>query len=274
MINLEERSRHVNFDLGLIEFSPTYRADNGFRTSNNQRELTFLSDYTIYFEDKFIEDFRPIFNASYKWNFEGQTKEKYFTFGFGSSLKGQTEIHPSFTRTSEKFRGIEFDNIWQIHYCTNSNFSEMLGLSFSVNHGHLIARLQNPPVMGRETSLSFWAGIKATDRMSVESTYDYIISDELDSGESLFEGYVTRTKITYQFTPEFSLRMIFQYDDIYENFDFDPLLTYRLNPFSVFYLGSTYRYTHFEYMGDSGLDDTTRLTSRQYFMKFQYLFRM
>jgi hypothetical protein len=150
----------------------------------------------------------------------------------------------------------------------------MLGLSFSINHGHLIARLQDPPVMGKATSLNFGADIKPMDRMLIESSYNYTKSDQLDSGENLYKGYVTRTKINYQFTPELSLRMIFQNDDIYETFDFDPLLTYRLSPFSVFYLGSTYRYTHLENIGDSGLDDTTRLTSRQYFMKFQYLFQM
>ncbi|UCC80994.1 MAG: carbohydrate binding family 9 domain-containing protein [Candidatus Zixiibacteriota bacterium] len=274
LVNLEERSRHVNFDLGLIEFSPTFRADNGFRASNNQRELTLLSNYPIYFEDKFIEELRPNFDASYKWNFEGETKEKYIVLGFSASLKGQTEVHPSFTRVSERFRGIVFDNIWQFHHCTHSNFSEILGLSFSVNHGHLIARLQDPPVMGKATSLNFGADIKPVDRMLIESSYNYTKSDELDSGENLYKGYVTRTKINYQFTPELSLRMIFQYDDIYETFDFDPLLTYRLSPFSVFYLGSTYRYTHYDNVGDDGLDETTRLTSRQYFMKLQYLFQI
>jgi hypothetical protein len=156
----------------------------------------------------------------------------------------------------------------------HSNFSEILGLSFAVNYGHLIARRENPPVMGKQINLNFWAGIKPSDRMSVESSYDYTKSDELDSGDNLFKGYVTRTKITYQFTPEFSLRIILQYNDIYKTFDSDPLLTYRLNPFSVFYLGSTYRYKHYENIGDSSLDDTTRLSSRQYFMKFQYLFQM
>lgn len=274
MVNLEERSRHVNFDLGLIEFSPIYRADNGFRTSNNQRELTLFSNYAIYFEDKFIEYLNPNFDASYKWNFEGETKEKYFTVGFAASLKGQTEIHPSFTRTSERFREIEFDNVWQFHYCTHSDFSEMLGLSFSLNHGHLIARLQDPPVMGKATSLNFGADIKPVDRILIESSYNYTRSDELESGENLYKDYVTRTRVNYQFTPELSLRMLFQYDDIYETFDFDPLLTYRLSPFSVFYLGSTYRYTHYENIGDDGLDETTRLTSRQYFMKLQYLFQI
>jgi len=274
LANLEERSRYVNFDLGLIEFSPTYRSDNGFRTSNNQREISFLSDYTIYFEDKFIEQLISDFDLSYKWNFEGETKKKYIVVGTTALLKGRTVVNPSITRVYERFRGIEFDDIWHFQLLAESYFSEPLGFSFYLSHGHLIARQQDPPVMGNATSLSLGADIKPVDRMLIESSFDYTRSDKLDTGENLYKGYVTRTKINYQFTPELSLRMIFQYDDIYQTFDFDPLLTYRLSPFSVFYLGSTYEYAHFENIGDGGLDDTTRLASRQYFMKFQYLFQM
>ncbi|UCE65854.1 MAG: carbohydrate binding family 9 domain-containing protein [Candidatus Zixiibacteriota bacterium] len=274
LANIEERSRHVNFDLGLIEFSPTYRADNGFRTSNNQREITFLSDYRIYFEDKFIEQLMSDFDLSYKWNFEGETKKKYIIVGTTALLKGRTQINPSITRVYERFRGIEFDDIWHFQLLAESYFSELLGFSFYLSHGHLIARQQDPPVMGKAIYLSFGTDIKPVDRMLIESSFDYTKSDQLDSGENLYKGYVTRTKINYQFNPQLSMRMIFQYDDIYETFDFDPLLTYRISPFSVLYLGSTYRYTHFEDVGDDGLDETTRLTSRQYFMKLQYLFQM
>ena len=55
--------------------------------------------------------------------------------------------------------------------------------------------------------------------------------------------------------------------------EFDPLLTYRINSFSVFYLGSTHDYRDF----NSAFDDRSAnyvLTSRQYFMKLQYLFQL
>jgi len=53
--------------------------------------------------------------------------------------------------------------------------------------------------------------------------------------------------------------------------DVDPLLTYRLSPFSVFYIGSTYDYRELP----DGAPDQRRwwLTSRQFFAKLQYLFQ-
>jgi len=156
----------------------------------------------------------------------------------------------------------------------HSNFSEMLGVNWSINYGHQIARRENPPVMGKQLSLNFGADIKPIDRIYIEPSLTYTKSDHLDTNENLFKGYITRTRISCQFTPELTLRMIFQYDDTYETYDLDPLLTYRISPFSVFYVGSTYQYAHFGNLGDDGTDETTRLTSRQYFVKLQYLFQM
>lgn len=48
--------------------------------------------------------------------------------------------------------------------------------------------------------------------------------------------------------------------------DLEPLLVYRLNPFSIFYVGSTYGSRQFDGYGLVGTD-------RQHFAKFQYLFR-
>jgi hypothetical protein len=70
----------------------------------------------------------------------------------------------------------------------------------------------------------------------------------------------------------FSFRLITQYNDRYRSWDFDPLLTYRINSLSVFYVGSTYHYR--EYALTEGSIEDWRLSSRQYFLKFQYLFQL
>ncbi len=74
-----------------------------------------------------------------------------------------------------------------------------------------------------------------------------------------------------------------QYNDFYKTWDFDPLVTYRISPFSLFYIGTTYDYEKIYGLnedgdiivpdGDNGRD-ITRLRSRQFFMKLQYLFQI
>ncbi len=61
-----------------------------------------------------------------------------------------------------------------------------------------------------------------------------------------------------------------QYDDFDKAWDIDPLLTYRLSPFSLFYIGSTYDYAE----ADLEESNTTqwKSTTRQFFLKLQHLF--
>lgn len=63
-----------------------------------------------------------------------------------------------------------------------------------------------------------------------------------------------------------------QYNDFAESWEADPLVTYRLNPFSIFYVGSTRDY--FIGRPDANGIEGWKLLDRQYFMKLQYLFQM
>ena len=56
---------------------------------------------------------------------------------------------------------------------------------------------------------------------------------------------------------------------------FEPLLTYRLNPWTVFYVGATSGYADYGRRDDLDLPTEAGLvqTSRQFFLKFQYLLR-
>jgi len=52
-------------------------------------------------------------------------------------------------------------------------------------------------------------------------------------------------------------------------FNVEPLLSYKLNAFTIFYIGSMHEYRDL----DPNRNDLTQ-TSRQFFMKFQYLVRI
>jgi hypothetical protein len=65
------------------------------------------------------------------------------------------------------------------------------------------------------------------------------------------------------------MRLVFQWDDFDGQFNVEPLLTYRINPFTMFFIGSTQVFRVFE---DPRRDDLVH-TSRQLFAKLQVLFR-
>jgi len=63
--------------------------------------------------------------------------------------------------------------------------------------------------------------------------------------------------------------LVLEYDDFGKNLAIQPLVTYRISPFSVFYIGSSHD-LEYEFRGHNSVPDER---SRQYFMKLQYLFQ-
>ena len=66
-----------------------------------------------------------------------------------------------------------------------------------------------------------------------------------------------------------------QYNDFSERLSIEPLLTYKINPFTKFYIGMSGGYEHFyPEEEDLNTDQKWLLKDRQIFAKLQYLFRI
>ncbi len=130
--------------------------------------------------------------------------------------------------------------------------------------------------------------LKPIDRLTIEPTIDFIRSDQSGAGELLFEQTIARARFQLQVDPRLSLRLVVQHiksesplyntEDWYHlsfgsKWEVDPLVTYRLNSFSVFYLGSTHDWRDFN-AADPGASSLHAMTARKYFTKIQYLFQI
>lgn len=148
-----------------------------------------------------------------------------------------------------------------------SDFSEAFNFGVETEFGKSIARRTDPPILGDWFEAEAWAGIKPTQRLILGPVFRY---QELGdpAGGKVFAGYTLRTRINYQFTREFFLRLVVQYNQFSDRLDLEPLVTYRINPFTAFFVGSRHRMD--ELPDPHGIE----LTERQYFAKFQYLFRI
>jgi hypothetical protein len=190
-------------------------------------------------------------------------------------LKGQVSIHPRVLRSAETYHGIYFDNIWYLHTCGHTQLTDMLGFQASINYNNIIARRENPPVMGRETSVYFGVEFKPVDRLFFEPTITYSHGKEVGTDRELYDGYIFWSRVSLQLTRRLAFRLVTQYDDFYKTWDVDPLLTYRINSFSMAYAGTTYNYGQVtEYPGDGTTLNSMRMSSRQFFVKVQYLFQL
>ena len=266
----------------VSEVSPTFRLDNGFETRNNRRQASVVSYYVFRFDEGLFSSISPQIIPVRIWNTDGTVKDEYIYFDLSTNLrKAQIGLHSQYLISSELYRGIQFDGIWNFHQCVHVAPSQVFSLGANIGYGDQLA--YNWRTIGRQTRFGFWIDLKPHDRVKIENTYSHARSINQDTDEELFRGYIARSRLSVQFSRELTMRLVVQYNDFSETWDVDPLITYRLNPFTLFYIGTTYDYSRVYCLNESGSAfaadseaayDCNKLMSRQFFMKLQYLFQL
>jgi len=239
-------------------------------------------------------------------DFDDGTIDEWWRPAINFSLKGQTWLSMSYVASRERYNGFIFNSISRFNFNINTRPSKMLSCGGSGTFGRTIYRrrhrsydeiipvgdrvtptdsirhVETRPVMGVTSELSAWASLKLTQRLTVVPEINYFELNHRDGyleanpgvDKEIYSGYILRTSSTYQFSRELFLRLIVEYDDFDERLAVEPLLTYRVNPFTVFYVGANSRSMHYE-RDDHGLDESSwRHSSFQIFSKLQYLFRI
>jgi hypothetical protein len=160
----------------------------------------------------------------------------------------------------------------------DSEFSKYLSVGFDTRIGHSVVRDRANPRLGDEFSYAVYTYFKPTSQVRFDVDYNSFRLDELDGGQNIFNTFVVRTKLTYQFSKSLFLRAVGEYVDDARSLTVDPLLSYKINPFTVFFLGSSHSFDEFDDDPTTPAVEVTdpgyRQTERLFFVKFQYLFRV
>jgi len=159
----------------------------------------------------------------------------------------------------------------------------------------IVPALGQLPYTGNETAVTQNIGIKPTGRLQIDNTY---ILERVTNGlahHAVVNSNIFRSKWNYQFTREFSLRFIGQYNGLLanqqfsslnttKNLNFDVLFTYLVHPGTAVYVGYNSNLENvdpdlcFHLPGSTQCNPnnpTARLSNdgRQLFIKISYLFR-
>jgi hypothetical protein len=262
-------ARAFNFIIDYNQVSPSYRTETGYDPWVNYRNLSLNSYYNFYFQSGLFESITPSIYTQKRWNFDnGGLRYENFFLNLNTNVRyAQTYFGVYYYRGREAWSGIVFDGLWQVGFDHSSRITKQLSYSVGGQVGRQAAVYAL--VRGDFTSGYLSLAIKPVDRLLIEPGVNYTRSVSSVTDEELYKGYITRTRVQLQANKELSFRLVLQYNDFYETWDVDPLITYRLSSFSVFYLGSTYDYEHFN-VADAYGDPQWRLSSRQFFMKLQY----
>jgi hypothetical protein len=180
------------------------------------------------------------------------------------SLIKQTSVHVEQLWSAENYRDKQFDGIRRTSLELSSNPANAAQFGGEASWAHTIRRSQDP-FLGKQLSLEGWSSLRIGQRTVLTPSLEWVRMEHPDTGEEVFRGYIAHVRLNLQFTRRLFLRSILQYDDFDRAYDFEPLLSYKVNPFTVLYLGSTHHLV--DYGGDAGVEQT----ARQLFLKLQVL---
>ena len=277
--SVARNGRHYNAELWAESYSPTFRAENGFIRSNNYHLANFWNGYMFQFDtNPVLERLEPQLTMGRKYNYAGEFKDTWIEPGVWLRFKKQTYLWTGFLWSEEVFAGKLVPGIARWNGDVDTRFSNLLSGGFDWHVGPSVIRDRDNPRLGDQFSYGVWMEIKPTSQLLLAIEHTSFDLNELNGGPDVFDTFVTRARLTYQFSQRLFLRVVGEYVDDSRSYAVDPLFSYKINPFTVFFLGSSHSFNEFN-------DDpaTTaieiqnggyRQTERLFFVKFQYLIRV
>ncbi len=264
-LSLERSSRLWNFDFDYWTASPTFRADNGFETRNDYHNFIMFQELNWYPENSWIDQFTVDTRVQRRWTYDGGKKDGYVNPTVELSLPMQAFFETGPTWRYERFRGVDFDDQLSWFVFFRATPVDRLTAGIYYEGGDEIARNLTVPALGTQTYVELFGTLKPLDRLIVEPSF---IRSRLEvDGQEVFDGYIFRARTNLNLTRRLFTRIVVQYDNFDEAVSVEPLVTYRINPFTLFYVGSTSAFSRFE------MQDQFARTSQQWFLKFQYLYQ-
>lgn len=295
---VDREGRGFDFSTGYLQVSPDFRADLGFVRRRDIRSLESEAEYTWYPAKSRVQNFRLGVEGSGIWDFSGELEEWTIEPGFELQFAGQTEIGLRHWNIFERYEGYDFRRQSTAVYASTEWLS-WLNLNGSADWGTAINYY---PAEGLEPfladSVEVEAGftLKPFPPLRVDQSYLYSKLDTrhdeggclCTAGSGIFSNHILRTRASYQFTRELSVRFIVDYESVLPNqalvdleeerrLGYDVLVTYLVNPWTALYVGYTDTYEN--WMLDAMSRPVARSDSantnvgRQVFVKLSYLFR-
>lgn len=267
--SLNHSSRHLDASLYYRDVTPTFRTESGFLRRNDNQQASIWAGWNIRPQNSFVVYMQPQFQYFRNWSHAGSfidagwDPQLYVEFG------GQTTLYTDMYIGKEKFRDSTFNGILRSYIEVNTRPAEWFGASVSFNRGDYVQRrVVNAPVLAKGHDFGIGFNLKLTRQLSFSPDYNYSKRIDINTSERLYSEYVINARSDYQFTREWFLRLVLRYGSGSRDVSIEPLLSYKMNPYTVFYLGAAHRRVDI----DLGTDYSP--SSYYLFAKFQYLFKV
>jgi len=264
------------------------------------RSLDQLASYRFCPEGKYLIAWGPNAFVNPVWDHSGTRLDTYQDYSMSWELTGQTMFELYWIHDRELLRpkdfaalpanrmyshhrgGVSFETSILKQFTFKGIFSQGSQINYVPPNGQepMLAELTRSNV-----SVTLWP----SKPLRVENTYFLERLTDRANGASIFNNHIIRSKVTWQFNRELSLRVILQYDTILanpaltslrttKNLNADFLFTYLINPFTALYVGYNGNAQNHELIPTATGREIIRTSgllndSKQFFVKFSYLLR-
>lgn len=286
----ERQSRNWEWWFVYEDFSPGFRAENGFIRSNNSRSIFPGTEYAFRF------DKHPVFHTIEvgidswrKYDYDGNVKDTGARPFIWLGMRKQTGVFISaFLYNREFYRGKQFEDARSVWLEFDTDMYNKLSGGFFVMAGRQINRGgeegndRDPFEIVPAVRFNLWSNFHPVSQLDNRLEFQSI-SLWTDWGSDVIASQkIVRNTLSYQFTRRLFLRLIGEYivRDEYdsdegklvksESYSIDPLLSYKINPFTVFFVGANFGGEKDPFPDRDGLIPTAQL----FFVKFQYFMRV
>jgi hypothetical protein len=141
-----------------------------------------------------------------------------------------------------------------------------LNVGGSINSGPAVFYDEVNPFQGHQRSINARVELQPNSRLNHDFSYTFVHFEREETGEKVFDVHVVNLRNTYQFTKQFLIRAITQYDSSRRRVLGDFLASYELVPGTVVHAGYGALWERVDV-------DPYRPTARAFFFKASYLAR-
>ncbi|NKB87221.1 MAG: hypothetical protein GKS06_03235 [Acidobacteria bacterium] len=297
---VERSGRTFNASATYRDISDEFRAETGFIPRIGIRQLDSRANYSFRPEGNVLISHGPGLNFTDTYDRNGERLDLSYNPSYGLSLAGQTTFGGWMFGQELRLRPEDYSSLTEDRQYEVQRggfwFDTRLLRSFELNSWqgwgtavNFVPAAGATPELGHTQDGEIVLAYRPTDRVRVSGRWLHAYLSDATTGANIFRSDVFRARLDWQFTREFSLRLIGQYESVDANPEFtslettqsvnaDFLATYLVNPWTALYVGYNSNSQNLELIEGATGNLLRRTKGRflndanQLFVKLSYLF--
>lgn len=263
-LNLNRSSRHLQLSADWTSIHPDFEASAGFLRRKDIQAFSTRAAYSLLPENNYVISVTPALTYRRIYDFNRTLTDEEKEFSLMVSGWGQSFFWMNYQDSFERYSGVDFKTRdWRFNLSAEP--LSWLSARISRSFGDGIYYSEDP-FLGYKSGWSAMVTFKPLSNVRFFTSYTNDEFFRTKGGERVYAVNILSERISLQISKPLSLRLITDWNDYYQKLYLSFLLSFQLNPGTVFYLG----------LDDNRERDPAGLlpsTGRYVFVKFSYWWR-